>query len=206
MSSHVTDEDSNLHSKTQNSALKTEVFYICEGEFAFDKMAKKKQNGDYSSENGNGSDNFDDIDINNINKFISKFLEHADKQFSKAGALDQPIVFGFNIRIGENGAPAVESFGNVGVQNDHVTFSENREPLVDVIDKGRETTIIAEMPGIKERDIHVSFNGRNMDISAFNKDRSYHKVVPLNGVVDEKNYTLKYNNGVLEITLRKQQQ
>ncbi|MGC8478648.1 MAG: archaeal heat shock protein Hsp20 [Candidatus Micrarchaeia archaeon] len=166
-------------------------------------MAKKKQNGGPSSGKDGNAGNFEELDLNNINKFISRFLEHADKQFAKTSALDQPIVFGFNIKIGESGSPTVESFGNVGMQNEHVTLSENREPLVDVIDKSREITVIAEMPGVSERDIHVEFDGKSMEISASNKDRSYHKVVPLGSEVDEKSYSLKYNNGVLEITMRK---
>ncbi len=103
-------------------------------------MAKKKQNGGPSSGKDDNADNFEELDLNNINKFISRFLEHADKQFAKTGALDQP---------------------------------------------------------------HVEFDGKSMEISASNKDRSYHKVVPLGSEVDEKSYSLKYNNGVLEITMRK---
>jgi len=157
-------------------------------------MAKKK---------GGKSSDININDLNDINKFIGKFLEEANRQFLAHGALNEPVVFGFNVKIGEGGMPTIEKFGNVEVKKEQITLSENREPLVDVIKRDSEITVIAEMPGIEEKDIHISLEDKTLNISAASRERSYHKSIPLHDIVDTKNYKYKYNNGVLEITLRK---
>lgn len=141
-------------------------------------------------------------DIGDINRFIGKFLEEANKKFQSANP-NEPIVFGFNIHIGNNGLPVIENFGNVKQNRSEVQLSEAREPLVDVIEKERELVVIAEMPGVRKESVRISFREDSMDISASEKERSYHKIVGLPFKVDTKNYESKYNNGVLEISLHK---
>ncbi|MEM3227475.1 MAG: archaeal heat shock protein Hsp20 [Candidatus Micrarchaeaceae archaeon] len=157
-------------------------------------MARKKQDDQAG---------IDAKDLNDINRFLNKFLEETNRQLASSGALNQPLVFSFNIKIGAGGAPAIERFGNIEAKSERVTLSENREPLVDVIDRGDEITVIAEMPGVEEKDIRLSFEGKKLDIAAASVGRSYHKVMELRSDVDQSNYAYKYNNGVLEVTLKK---
>ncbi len=157
-------------------------------------MAKKK--GDDKKDTGTP-------DIENINGFIGKFLEEANRNFSQVATPSEPVVFGFNIRIGENGVPVVENFGNIKSTSSEVQLAETREPLIDVIERGDELIVMAEMPGVRKDSIELSLKGDTLEIGAFDGGRSYHKSVKLPYKVNPKNFRHGYNNGVLEVTLHK---
>ncbi|MCK4310386.1 MAG: Hsp20/alpha crystallin family protein [Methanomicrobia archaeon] len=94
-----------------------------------------------------------------------------------------------------------------------------REPLLDVIDKGKELLVQAELPGISKGDIEIDLNENTLTIKAskkkvvteekegyFYQERGYagyYRTVPLPTKVDPDKIKAKYNNGVLEIILPK---
>lgn len=79
-----------------------------------------------------------------------------------------------------------------------------REPLVDVIDEQKTIRLIIELPGVNKQNINVSLIGNTVQISATNKDRKYHKNIELPVAVREIT-SKRYNNGVLEVILSKQE-
>ena len=89
-------------------------------------MAKKK--GDDKKDTGTP-------DIENINRFIGKFLEEANRNLSQVATPSEPVVFGFNIRIGENGVLVVENFGNIKSNSSEVQLAQTRQPLIDAIER-----------------------------------------------------------------------
>ncbi len=94
-----------------------------------------------------------------------------------------------------------------------------REPLLDVIDKGKEILVQAELPGVNKEDIEIDLNEDTLTIKAskkkliteekegyFYQERGYagyYRTVPLPTKVDPDRVKAKYNNGVLEIVLPK---
>lgn len=112
----------------------------------------------------------------------------------------EPVVYGFSIQIGPDGIPHVEHFGNVRAGE-----KENvREPFTNFIvdEKNNELKITAEMPGIEKKDIEVNATEREIVIKAENYGRKYYKKIKTPCSVDPDSAIGKYNNGVLEVTLK----
>ena len=78
--------------------------------------------------------------------------------------------------------------------------SEEREPLVDVFDEGKNLRIVAELPGTEKKNIKLKLEENKLIIST--KDKKYHKEVelPSKAKLSKK---FSYKNGVLEIDLEK---
>ncbi|PKL52862.1 MAG: hypothetical protein CVV36_10185 [Candidatus Methanoperedenaceae archaeon HGW-Methanoperedenaceae-1] len=71
-----------------------------------------------------------------------------------------------------------------------------------VDEKKNELYITAEMPGVEKEDIEVSATENEVLIKAGHGERKYNKTVKTPGEVEPDSATAKYNNGVLEVTLR----
>lgn len=131
------------------------------------------------------------------------------EKFAKPGGAkhaEKTGVYGFSIRVGPDGKPVIREFGNVkpeAAREEKIPISDEREPLVDVIEGKNEITVIAELPGVDKKDIRASGEGRELEIKVVTKERKYHKILDLPATVDFANTRAKYNNGVLEIILEK---
>ena len=126
-------------------------------------------------------------------------------EFSVKGLGDKARgVYGFSIRTGLGGesAATVERFGNVRPSREGFVVDEVREPLADVFDEHDEVVITAELPGAKDAEITVELKGDMLTIES-KGERSYAKEIVLPVEVDAASLQKKYNNGVLEIRVRK---
>jgi HSP20 family protein len=135
---------------------------------------------------------------------VTKLAEEA-KALEKAGVSIErrrsPGMYGVSVKIGPMG-PVLSRFGTIkptlkpGV-------AEVREPLVDTFENEKGVTVIAELPGVEEKDIRTEVGGRTLKISAETEDRKYSKEVELPTEVTGEPETT-YKNGVLEIKLKKE--
>ncbi len=115
-------------------------------------------------------------------------------------------VYGLSIRIGPDGKPVVREFGNMTPEagkEEKIPISDEREPLVDVIEGEKEITVIAEVPGVEKKDIRISGGGKELEIRVETANRKYHKVLELPSRADFGKAKAAYNNGVLEIVIPK---
>ncbi|MCX6160556.1 MAG: Hsp20/alpha crystallin family protein [Ignavibacteriae bacterium] len=112
-------------------------------------------------------------------------------------------VYGFTIKTAGGGSPRVETFGNIKKTPEGPKVDEEREPITDIFDEKDEIVIIAEMPGIEESSIKIDIKEDILEISAVNKNRSYRKEILLPSKVNIDNLKSKYNNGILEIRIKK---
>ncbi len=71
-----------------------------------------------------------------------------------------------------------------------------------VDDKANEVKVIAEIPGVTKDKIEVEATEKVIKIRAENGDRKYRTQVELPVEVDPKTAKARYNNGILEITLK----
>jgi HSP20 family protein len=116
-----------------------------------------------------------------------------------------PIVYGYSMTIDPDGRPMIREFGNVKRgASPWKELTEKREPLVDVVDAETEVRVIAELPGVNKDDINVMVDGNKLVISVDTEGRKYYKELELPVPVRADIATSKYNNGMLEITLKKQ--
>jgi len=121
-------------------------------------------------------------------------------------------VYGVSIKIGPDGKPIIEEFGNVkqarpfeepGREAEAKEKGNERVPFTDVIADKDTIKVVAEMPGVKKEDIKLAMVGRDkIEIKVKTSERQYYKVVDLEEEPDEGTIDAKYNNGVLEITMK----
>ena len=116
-----------------------------------------------------------------------------------------PIVYGFNVTTGPDGKPVVQEFGNVRPTTKGTEVSEKREPLVDVIEREEDVTVIAELPGVEKQNIKLHVEENALVISVEGGEQKYFKRVRLPAAVREKESKATCKNGVLEVVLKKRE-
>lgn len=138
------------------------------------------------------------------------FFDEFEREFEQMNELmnrmmaslgKEPQVYGFSIQAGPEGLPRVERFGNLlPVGKD----SDVREPFASSLinEKDNELNITAEMPGIEKKDIEVNATESEIVIKAEGNGRKYYKSIAAPSPVEPDSAKAKYNNGVLEVTLR----
>lgn len=146
--------------------------------------------------------------IGNFIDLLSKMTEEGTKEYARTGEITGigdkvKGVYGFSVKVGLGGKPIVEQFGNIKATERGAVVEEVREPIVDVFDEGERLTIIAEIPGVAEGDIHLEVKGDILDLSAEGKDRKYSKEVLLPSPVDAESMETSYKNGILEVRFKK---
>jgi len=173
-------------------------------------MEKKKDNEDEQRSD------FDLLGLGGLFKGIEKLVDLAGKlqegnEINKEGEFNldhlkkgMKGVYGFTIKSATGGGrPTVETFGNIKKTAEGPKVEEEREPMTDLFDETDEMVIIAEMPGIEESDVKIDLKGDILDISAERNSRKYHKELLLPSKFDKEQMKMKYNNGILEIRIKK---
>jgi len=160
-----------------------------------------------------------DLGLGGIFKGLGSLLELAEKLAEAApgevrkeghikGIGDKGLnaVYGFSVKLGGEGRPVVERFGNVREQaGKGPVVDDVREPLADTFDEGEFFLVVAEMPGVNESDLKYEIRGDILTLSAETGDRKYYKEILLPEPADEQRHSVSYKNGVLEMKLWKAQ-
>lgn len=117
---------------------------------------------------------------------------------------EKPYVYGWSIKIGPEGKPIIREFGNrPKAVPKGAKVSEEREPLVDVIEEKDRIKIVAELPGVSKEDIDLKTTEEKLEIRVDTPERKYHKVIDLPCKARPLSAKASYKNGVLEVTLER---
>ena len=81
--------------------------------------------------------------------------------------------------------------------------TDAREPLVDVTNEADQVRVLAELPGVEKSDIKTHISEDTLTIKVEAAARKYYKEVRLPSSIDPDSSKASYNNGVLEIVLKK---
>ena len=155
-----------------------------------------------SKSNAENDDSPDDI--MKFSKFISKVMTSITKNLSDMSG-QEANPYSFNIKIGPDGIPIVENLHDeTKAQEEHVHPQEKaKEPLVDIVDEGDSIVVVAELRGIRKENISISAKAEEITISVNNESAMYSRSIPMPCLVNPSRGSAKYNNGVLEIKLKK---
>ena len=95
----------------------------------------------------------------------------------------------------------VEPFGNVrrDTESRDTAVQEIREPVVDVFEEKDHTLVVAEMPGVSNKDVNLEVKDDLLTISAQKKDKQYRKEILLPRNYPREKMIISCNNGILEI-------
>ena len=78
-----------------------------------------------------------------------------------------------------------------------------RDVITDMFDEGENLVIIAELPGVNDKDIKIEVKGDRLVLFAMSQGRQYHKDIVLPCTVKKKP-SLTCKNGILKISLEKE--
>jgi HSP20 family protein len=142
--------------------------------------------------------------------FNEMFKENLPEKFSDSEDV-QPFVYGFSMRVGSDGKPSIQEFGNtqvgkirkLGEESERPLELEEREPLTDIIEGENEIYITVEIPGVEKEDINLNVMDNTLTIDVDVEKRKYHKKIKLSSEVDPNSTVATYKNGVLDITLKR---
>ncbi|HDS59224.1 MAG TPA: Hsp20/alpha crystallin family protein [Thermoplasmatales archaeon] len=155
-----------------------------------------------------GFDIFDDLeeqfrrDWEQMNRFMRQAMRGDLPEPEKGG----PYVYGWSLRVGPDGKPHFQEFGNVPEERRLGGATEGmkrREPLVDVVEEDDAITITAEVPGVDKKDIDLEITEDTLTISVDKEERPYYKEIRLPAEVDHDSAQASYQNGILDIELKK---
>ena len=87
-----------------------------------------------------------------------EFTEKVPKDYVKERKLPDgstvkefgPFVYGYSMKIGPDGKPAIREFGNIKKSLKGPEVREEREPLVDVVETDSEIRVVVELPGVEK--------------------------------------------------------
>jgi len=149
--------------------------------------------------------------LGGLTDFVEKLGELAEKgeQLSRTGQFqwkgtekDLKGVYGFSVKVGLGGEGVkVEPFGNIGrdeKSGQHIV-QEIREPVVDVFEEEDHILVVAEMPGIEEKDVQLDVKDDLLTIYAERGNKKYRKEVLLPRSYPREKMLISCNNGILEI-------
>ncbi len=171
---------------------------------------KKRREGDEDRYNDWRDPFFDDFfgwDIEKEFRRMEEWMNRIMREFHGKGEIKGPYVYGFSMRIGPDGKPQIQEFGNVprrfGIKEED--FGEYREPLVDVIENDTTVSITAEMPGVNKEDIDLDLDEENdiLTIKVDTPERKYYKEIQLPCKVKPDSVKATYKNGILDVVFER---
>mgnify|MGYP000070600858 CR=1 FL=1 len=140
------------------------------------------------------------FDFSNIDKLFNEMLrdfESLDEMPKK------PMVMGFNLKIGPDGRPTIQHFGNIRPEQGKPVIADAREPLVDVTKTDKDITITAELPGVEKKDIDIEPGKKSVEIKVAG-ERPFYKKLELETAIKPKTAKAKFKNGILEVTFERE--
>ncbi|MGD6933271.1 MAG: archaeal heat shock protein Hsp20 [Candidatus Bathyarchaeia archaeon] len=139
------------------------------------------------------------------------FQEKVPKEYIKERKLPDgstvkelgPFVYGYSMKIGPDGKPEIQEFGNLKKSLKGPEVKEEREPLVDVMDNATEIRVVVELPGVEKTDIKLHGTEDSLTISVDTPQYKYYKEIELPVKTRIKEARSTYKNGVLEVVIPK---
>jgi HSP20 family protein len=139
-------------------------------------------------------------------ELFSDMEKKGEEKTERTGEIKLPdgkAMYGFSVKIGGEGIPKLEHFGNIVRETEKGTVVEKeREPVVDVHEEEDRIEVIVELPGVMEKTITHVIKDDVLILNAGGNGRKYCKEVQL----PDKASVLKttYKNGIYRLILKKE--
>ena len=152
-----------------------------------------------STDGGDRRKNLRDL-LDELDSYFEQFEKdvHATVRdaVSKTGVNEKPFVAGFSFKLGPEGKPSVQIFGDSPVH-----AGGYRSPLTEQIvdEKNGTLKLILDMPGVEKPDIRVDATEDSAVITAERESRKYRAEIDFRSRVAPEGAKAEYKNGLLEI-------
>ncbi len=130
-------------------------------------------------------------------------LEAADTEIERRMGKAPPLRRAGGVRRSIIPARTTLKMSQATLREESPVPAPQRDVITDTFDEGDCLVIIAELPGVDEKDIKVEVNDDQLVLSAKSQGRQYRKEVELPCMVKDKP-GLTYKNGILRIRLEKE--
>jgi HSP20 family protein len=137
---------------------------------------------------------------------LSDMEKKGEDEAEETGEIKLPggkAMYGFSVKIGGEGIPKLEHFGNIVRETEKgPVIEKEREPVVDVHEEEDRIEVLAELPGVMEKTITHEIKDDVLILNAGGNGRKYCKEVQL----PAKASILKtsYKNGIYRLILIKE--
>ena len=112
-------------------------------------------------------DFWEDIFGESFNEFIGmrrdmeRIFQNALRSSMSEDLKKKPFIYGFSVRVGPDGIPNIQQFGNTKFRKSMAKGDANdieREPLTDIMETDDQVAITIELPGVEKEDINMQMN------------------------------------------------
>lgn len=138
---------------------------------------------------------------------MQRYMERLMSEMVRGLPRTESFVYGFSMRVGPDGKPSIQRFGNFrpAFSSGEELSAGEREPLTDIITDKDSVAVTVEIPGVRKEEIDLSVTERNLRIHVDSANRRYFKDIELPTGVDPNTVKATYNNGVLDITIKRRE-
>lgn len=157
-------------------------------------------------------DEFDEFFENfgfDFDRFNDRMRKMWDRMLKEPGTETfGPYVYGFTYKIGPDGRPVFEEFGNVPqgrVPGGSPRYLEKdvREPITDLTEDKDKTYITYELPGIAKENILLNVSENNVTIEVKEGPRKYFKSIDFDYELKPDTASAKFINGILDVAVER---
>jgi HSP20 family protein len=149
-------------------------------------------------------------DFINVRKRMDRIFQSTMRSIPDHEIPKTPFIYGFSFKVGPDGIPRVQRFGNTGLGKrfrSRVEGDESaREPLTDVIEAEDHIAITIEIPGVEKQDIDIDLDDNLLTIDVDTESRKFHKELDLPDGLDLNSIEATYKNGVLDIEIKRKKE
>ena len=139
--------------------------------------------------------------LDEMDKYFGDFEKEIQdairSSISAARSQTKPFVAGFSFKLGPEGKPSIQFFGDNPTQIDGYRSPMN-EQILD--EKSGMLRIVFDMPGVEKADIQIDATEDSAVVKAERGNRKYRAEVALKAEVQPDSGKAEYRNGLLEIS------
>jgi HSP20 family protein len=139
--------------------------------------------------------------LDELDKYFEEFEKDVQdvvrNSISTVRSQTEPYVAGFSLRLGPEGRPSVQFFGDSPLHHDGFR-SPMSEQILD--EKNGLLKLVLDMPGVEKDDIKVEATEDSAVVTAERGSRKYKADIDLKAQVQPDGGRAEYRNGVLEIS------
>lgn len=166
---------------------------------------KRKREDDWRNEFEEFFENFG-FDFDRFNERMMRMWDRMlkDSDVQTFG----PYVYGFSYKIGPDGKPVFEEFGNVpqgkiSGREPRLLDKDVREPITDLTEDKDKIFITYELPGISKENIKLNVSEYNISLEVKDGPRKYFKSVDFNYELKPDTASAKFINGILDVAVER---
>lgn len=141
-------------------------------------------------------------ELEKLGNIIDETMQKAFENSAEKSSIRRDYIKDFSLRTASKGKPKMlQSESNKPWQEEE--FTDELEPLIDLIEDNETFVILAALPGVKKDEIDLRLTEKSLTVSIETTEFEWCDELKLPTRVNPKAAWASYKNGVLEVKLKK---